>query len=153
MRCWHWVSVSQVCPSEPVPVLPKRREAEPICPFRVHSVVNPEYRFIDHRAVPWTQFPATEGIEVKTLPGAGNQKMELYRFAPNTVFPDHIHVGPEFVFMLEGSARVNNRWIESGWCSAAETGTHDLAFQSGNEGCVFLTVYTEGSHYLPSEPA
>ena len=49
--------------------------------------------------------------------------MELYRFAPNTIYPDHIHKGPEFVFLLEGSARVHNKWLHAGWASGAETET------------------------------
>ena len=45
-----------------------------------------------------------ESVEVKTLCSANNMIMELYRFAPNITYPDHIHHGPEFVYLLEGNA-------------------------------------------------
>ncbi|MFT7528917.1 MAG: hypothetical protein ACI9LY_004085, partial [Arenicella sp.] len=53
-----------------------------------------------------------------------------------------------FVYLLEGSARVDGKWIQAGWASAAETGTIDKEFLSGDAGCVFLTVYTIGSTFV-----
>ncbi len=88
-----------------------------------------------------------EGVEVKALCSANDQTMELYRFAPNTSYPDHFHNGPEFVYLMEGSARQNGKWLYAGWSSAAETGSLDHDFISGDKGCVFLTVYT-ASRYL-----
>ena len=72
--------------------------------------------------------------------------MELYRFGPNTSYPDHFHEGPEFVYLLEGSARHNGEWLEAGWSSAAETGSFDSDFTSGLQGCLFLTVYTRSRY-------
>jgi len=36
------------------------------------------------------------------LPQANDQIMELYQFLPNTLFSDHQHKGPEFIYFLEG---------------------------------------------------
>lgn len=109
--------------------------------------MKPKYNFVDSNAVDW-QPHETPGVEIKRLAGANDQIMELYRFAPNTIFPDHIHWGPEFVYLIEGTARVDGKWISAGWSSAAETGSLDHAFMSGDAGCVFLSVYTTGSKYV-----
>ena len=105
------------------------------------------YNFVDSNITEWVQL-GIEGVEIKTLACANDQVMELYRFAPNIVFPDHIHQGPEFVFLMEGSARVDGKWIYPGWSSAAETGTTDKEFLSGELGCIFLSVYTSGSEFI-----
>ena len=110
--------------------------------------MKPKYNFVDSNSVAWEKHDIAEGVEIKKLSGANGQVMELYRFSPNTVFPDHLHNGPEFVYLLEGSARVDGKWIQAGWSSAAETGTIDKEFQSGDTGCIFLTVYTVGSTYV-----
>ena len=109
--------------------------------------MKPEYHIADANVVSWEKHELAEGVEIKRLPSANGQLMELYRFPPDTIFPDHIHNGPEFVYVLEGSARVNGQWIHAGWASAAETGTSDKEFLSGDDGCIFLTVYTAGSDY------
>ncbi|MEM7358372.1 MAG: cupin domain-containing protein [Pseudomonadota bacterium] len=109
--------------------------------------MKPKYNFVDSNAIEWQQ-TETIGVEIKRLASANDQVMELYRCAPNTVFPDHVHVGPEFVYILEGSAQVDGNWITAGWSSGAETGTIDKAFMSGDDGCVFLSVYTLGSEYV-----
>ncbi|MFT5226226.1 MAG: anti-sigma factor ChrR (cupin superfamily) [Polaribacter sp.] len=110
--------------------------------------MKPQYSFADSNSVAWTTHGDANGVEIKKLLGANDQIMELYRFLPNTVFPDHRHNGPEFVYLLEGSARVDGKWIQAGWASAAETGTIDKEFLSGDAGCVFLTVYTIGSTFV-----
>ena len=110
--------------------------------------MKPIYDFVDSNSVPWEKDEIAKDVEIKKLSTANDQTMELYRFAPNTVYPDHIHNGPEFVYLLEGSARVNGKWIQVGWSSGAETGTLDKEFLSGESGCVFLSVYTVGSRYV-----
>ena len=109
--------------------------------------MKPQYSFTDSRSIVWEKYEGVRGVEIKKLPRANDQIMELYRFSPNTLFPDHQHNGPEFVHLLEGSVRVNSKWIQAGWASAAETGTFDRGFLSGDDGCIFLTVYTMGSKY------
>ena len=110
--------------------------------------MKPEYNFVDSNSVTWEKHAVAKGVEIKKLCSANDQLMELYRFSPNTVYPDHLHNGPEFVYLLQGSARVNGKWIEAGWSSAAETGTIDQEFKSGDAGCLFLSVYTLGSKFV-----
>jgi len=110
--------------------------------------MKPQYSFADSSSIAWEKHEEASGVEIKKLPQANDQIMELYRFQPNTLFPDHQHKGPEFIYLLEGSDRVDGKWIRAGWASAAETGTLDKVFLSGDEGCIFLTVYTIGSKYV-----
>jgi len=110
--------------------------------------MKPIFYFVDSNSVAWEKHEIAKGVEIKKLSGANDQVMELYRFSPNTVFPDHLHNGPEFVYLLEGSARIDGKWIQAGWAIAAETGTIDKEFLSGDTGCIFLTVYTIGSKYV-----
>ena len=107
----------------------------------------PKFNFADSEAIPWLKSEFAEGVEVKTLCSANNMIMELYRFAPNITYPDHIHEGPEFVYILEGSARQDGEWLEAGWASSAETGTLDSEFLSGENGCLTVAVYTR-SRYI-----
>jgi len=103
--------------------------------------VEPQFVFAGSDSTPWIISEISEiaeGVEVKALCSANNQTMELYRFAPNTSYPDHLHKGPEFVYLLEGSCRQNGKWIE--------TGTVDSDFISGEKSCTFLTVYTSSKY-------
>lgn len=81
-------------------------------------------------------------MDTKFLGSVDGQTMELFRFAPNTAYPEHVHKGPEFVYVIEGSARLSGQWLEAGWSSIGETGSVDSDFLSGEEGCVLLAVYT-----------
>lgn len=54
--------------------------------------------------------------------------MALYRFLPNIIFPDHLHDAPEFLYLLEGSAKVDGQWIQAGWASVAGMGTLEIGF-------------------------
>ena len=106
----------------------------------------PAFSFADAAAMAWSE-SGVDGVDVKKLGTADGRTMELYRFAPNTPFPDHVHEGPEFVYMLEGDAVQNGQRLNAGWAGVAETGTTEKDFHSGAEGCVFLTVYTR-SRYI-----
>ena len=88
----------------------------------------PKFNFADSETILWLKSEFAEGVEVKTLCSANNMIMELYRFAPNITYPDHIHEGPEFFYILEGSARQDGKWLEAGWASSAETDTLDSEF-------------------------
>jgi hypothetical protein len=102
----------------------------------------PKYIVANSSDMEWQAVPGSEGIEVKYLGSASGQTMELSRYAPNTTYPAHVHAGPEFVFLLEGSARLAGRWLLPGWSSIGESGTVDEDFLSGAAGCVFLAIYT-----------
>lgn len=102
----------------------------------------PKYIIADTNVMGWQPLPDSAGIQVKYLGSANGQTMELSRYAPNTAYPAHVHLGPEFVFLLEGSARLSGQWLQPGWSSIGETGTVDEDFLSGESGCVFLAIYT-----------
>ncbi len=105
----------------------------------------PKFTFCNTQALAWISSPDFPGIETKDLGTAGGQVMELSRYAPNTPYPSHIHVGPEFVFLLQGSARLGGQWLKPGWSSVGEAGTIDEDFQSGPDGCEFIAIYTPHS--------
>ena len=107
----------------------------------------PKFKIIDSKQAVWEKDSLVKGVEIKRLCSANNQRMEMFRFAPNITYPDHVHIGPEFVYLLEGTARVDGKWIEPGWASVGETGTWDKEFKSGESGCIFISVFTEGSKY------
>ena len=100
------------------------------------------YQFSDANSVPWRKSTFAEGIEVKDLGTANGRSMQLVRFAPGASFPLHQHAGPEFIYLLEGSAIQEGKQLSTGWAAVAATGTTDSNFHS-LAGCVFLTVYTD----------
>jgi len=109
--------------------------------------MDPKYIISNSHSVPWQKDKFTDGVDVKPLGAANGYSMELYRFAPNTSYPDHFHEGPEFVYLVEGQARQYGQWLEPGWASIGETGTLDDNFISGDAGCIFLCVHT-ASRYV-----
>ena len=97
---------------------------------------------MNSNSLTWQELAEYSGVEIKSLGTANGQTMELFRFAPNTSFPYHVHAGPEFVYLLEGRARLSGQWLEPGWSSIGEAGTVDNDFLSGDDGCQLLAVYT-----------
>lgn len=104
--------------------------------------MEPKFIVTDSAAMPWMKSEISDSVQVKHLGTANGQMMELYRFAPNTSFPDHVHEGPEFVYMLEGEASQNGKLLRAGWTSVAEIGTRDENFHSTEKGCVLLAIYS-----------
>ena len=100
----------------------------------------PRFSSIDANALPWTQSACSSGVQIKSLGKANGRAMQLVRFAPGTVFPMHLHTGPEFVYMLEGEAIQNGQRLLPGWVGLAEAGTVDDGFRS-DTGCTFLLIY------------
>ncbi len=111
--------------------------------------MEPGYIFTHADSSPWRRSVMTDGVEVKGLGTVDGRTMELYRFAPNTSYPDHLHEGPEFVYILEGEAWQNGQRLGPSWASAAESGTLDKGFRSGDKGCTFLTVYSASRYIDP----
>ena len=101
-----------------------------------------KYIVTNANALSWQELEGFTGVEIKSLGTANGQTLELFRFAPNTPFPEHVHAGPEFVFLMEGRARLSGQWLETGWSSIGEAGTVDSDFLSGEKGCIMLAVYT-----------
>ncbi len=100
------------------------------------------YVVTNSNSLSWQEDEAVPGMETKSLGTVDGQTMQLFRYAPNTSYPEHRHKGPEFVFMIEGRARLAGQWLEPGWSSIGETGSLDSDFLSGEEGCVLLAIYT-----------
>ncbi len=100
----------------------------------------PRFHFTDSTAAPWLDSKLAHGVQVKNLGKADGRAMQLVRFAPGTVFPDHEHAGPEFVYLLEGEAVQNGQTLKPGWAGVAEQGTIDERFRS-DTGCLFLLCY------------
>jgi anti-sigma factor ChrR (cupin superfamily) len=100
------------------------------------------YQFKDANTVPWRKSTFAEGIEVKDLGTSDGRSMQLVRFAAGASFPLHEHLGPEFIYLLEGTAIQEGKGLSVGWAAVAATGTIDSNFHSPT-GCVFLTVYSD----------
>ena len=104
------------------------------------------YLVTNYDAEPWRPAERVAGVEVKHLGTVNGQTMALYRFAPNTFYPDHYHEDPEFVFMLEGEVIQNGKPLKAGWSSAAKQGSPDKNFCSGENGCIFLCVHGKSTY-------
>jgi anti-sigma factor ChrR (cupin superfamily) len=98
------------------------------------------FTFTDSNTAPWLDSKAAHGVTVKNLGKANGRAMQLVRFEPGVVFPDHRHDGPEFIFMLEGEAIQNGQVLKAGWAGVAAQGTVDERFRS-ETGCLFLLCY------------
>ena len=108
--------------------------------------MDPKFLFTDSDSVPWQKSEVANGVQVKSLGTANGHTLELYRFAPNTSYPDHMHEGPEFVYMLEGEAVQNGQRLRPGWAVAAEAATTEENFHNCETGCIFLSVYSATRH-------
>jgi hypothetical protein len=104
------------------------------------------FHCIDAMSLPWRPSTVVEGVDVKDLGAANGRVMELVRCRPGTTFPTHHHVGPEFLYLLEGEAIQNGQRLRPGWAGVAAAGTIDADFHS-ETGCVFLIIYSaEDAH-------
>ena len=109
---------------------------------------NPKFFVGDSESIPWTNKGMPQGIEYKHLGGANGFVLELYKIAPNTVLPDHLHVSPEFLFVLEGKVFQDEKPVPSGWSVIAESGTEHRHFYTGDKGARTITVYGTDTQFL-----
>lgn len=100
----------------------------------------PQFFCSDSAGMPWTPSRFAPGVEVKSLGKANGRGLQLVRFAPGASFPDHLHTGPEFIYVLDGEAIQNGQRLQAGYAGVAEKGTVDAGFRS-DTGCTFLFVY------------
>ncbi|MFM0731411.1 cupin domain-containing protein [Paraburkholderia sediminicola] len=100
----------------------------------------PQFRWCDSSDVPWIPSTLATGVDVKNLVKANGRAMQLVRFEPGAAFPDHLHTGAEFIYVLEGEVTWNGRLLGSGSVGVAEAGTVERGFHSMT-GCVFLLAY------------
>src|SRR5262245_7938347 len=103
---------------------------------------DPRYHTTNAAALPWKASADVAGVEVKDLGAADGRAMQLVRCGAGVIFPMHRHVGPEFIYVLEGVVIHDGRRFGPGWARVAEGGTLDVDFRS-ETGCVFLIVYDE----------
>lgn len=101
---------------------------------------HPRFSYVDSADVSWTPSRFARGVDVKNLGKADGRGMQLVRFAPGAVFPDHFHTGPEFIYILEGEVIQNGQQLRRGYAGVVEKGTVDVHFISPT-GCTFLLVY------------
>lgn len=111
----------------------------------------PQFRWSDSNDVPWIASLFAQGVEVKNLGKANGRAIQLVRFAPGAAFPDHLHTGPEFIYVLEGEVTWNGRVLGRGSVGVAETGTVERGFHS-TTGCVFLLAYDLDQIFDSVEP-
>lgn len=102
---------------------------------------SPPFKFFDSAMMPWQPSRHADGVYIKKLGKADGSAMELVRFDSGAHFPIHQHLGPEFVYILEGEAIQNGHRLTTGCAAVAEKGTVDAKFHSPS-GCVFLLVHT-----------
>ncbi|MFM0161240.1 cupin domain-containing protein [Paraburkholderia sediminicola] len=100
----------------------------------------PQFRWSDSNDAPWIPSTLAKGVEVKNLGKANGRAIQLVRFSPGAVFPDHLHTGPEFIYVVEGEVTWNGRLLARGCVGVAEAGTVERGFRSMT-GCVFLLMY------------
>lgn len=113
--------------------------------------LTPQFFFGDSASLSWIPSRFAAGVEVKNLGKANGRGLQLVRFAPGATFPDHLHTGPEFIYVLEGEAIQNGRRLQAGYAGVAETGTVDAGFRS-DTGCTFLFVYELGQVFDSVDP-
>jgi len=90
--------------------------------------------------VSWRPPTLVKGVEVKKLCKANGGGIQLGRFSPGTTFPDHLHTGPEFIYVLEGEVTWNDRPLNQGSVGVAEARPIERGFRSMTV-CVFMLVY------------
>lgn len=100
----------------------------------------PAFKFADSAMIPWQQSRHAKGVYIKRLGKANGSAMELVRFDSGVHFPIHEHLGPEFIYLLEGDAVQNGQPLTTGCAAVAEKGTVDTDFYSPS-GCIFLIVH------------
>ena len=77
-------------------------------------MAKPKYTVTNANSLSWQVLEGYAGVEIKSLGTANGQTMELFRFAPNTPFPEHVHVGPEFVFFDGGTGTPQRSMVGNG---------------------------------------
>lgn len=81
------------------------------------------------------------GIEVRRLSAdrERNQMTALFRMAPGTAYPRHVHDGPEECYVLQGDLSVGDQVMHAGDYQKMAPGTQH-GVQSTENGCVLLIV-------------
>jgi anti-sigma factor ChrR (cupin superfamily) len=103
---------------------------------------NDGFYFVNAEQVAWRPSAFAPRIHVKDLGSSNGRFMQLVRYEPGASFPVHRHLGPEFIYVLEGELIQHGRRLGPGWAAVADAGTTDVDVRT-ESGCTFLTVYSE----------
>jgi len=98
------------------------------------------FRFLGKTEGAWlpSKFP---GVRVRPMSINASQgyAVVMVELAPGTEFPEHQHHGPEDLYMLTGTLRVEGRELSAGDFHHAEPGSHHSRLFS-EHGCTALMV-------------
>ncbi|MBS2023170.1 MAG: cupin domain-containing protein [Deltaproteobacteria bacterium] len=97
-------------------------------------------------ADPSAWIPAHEGIDILHVEGGprvANALTGIVRFQPGAPFPEHKHLGPEIVVVMQGEMRVGDKSFFAGDELPMEPGTVHQPI-GGPEGALILSVSMDG---------
>jgi len=100
------------------------------------------FLFVNTEQVAWRPSTFAPRVHVKDLGSFNGRFMQLVRYEPWASFPVHQHLGPEFIYVLEGELIQHGRRLGPGWAAIAAAGTTDTDVRT-ESGCTFLIVYSE----------
>ena len=86
------------------------------------------------------------GVEVQPLHRHGNENVFLMRWAPDTVYPEHVHAGGEEILVLEGAFRDEDRHYPAGSWVRYPDGSRHRPYTLGTGALLYVK---EG--HLPPE--
>lgn len=99
---------------------------------------------LDTRTGEW-QPSGVDGVDLLELHRHGTEVVEMYRFAPGSVYPGHVHGGGEELLVVEGEIRdEHGRYPSGSWIRYPDGSEHEVT--AGNEGGL---VYAKAGH-LPA---
>jgi anti-sigma factor ChrR (cupin superfamily) len=83
-----------------------------------------------------------EGVDLMPLHEHGREQVALIRFAPDTIYPSHVHDGGEEVLVLQGEIRdADGDYATGSWMRYPEGSEHEVA--SGPDGAL---LYVKVGH-------
>ena len=89
---------------------------------------------------------AISGVTFKQLSADDHSVTILFRLAPETVFPPHLHQGRETCYVVEGSYRTAGREFRAGDYVVAAAGTSDEEIRT-DHGATLLVVMAAADFY------
>lgn len=94
---------------------------------------------LDAAELPWQPSTFASAMFVKDIAVAGEFEMQLVRMEPGAKIPPHTHELPEFIYVLSGELRIDDKALTAGCVSIAAPGSEHLNVHSPN-GCTFVLV-------------
>ena len=110
----------------------------------------PQSTYVDVEHIPWqkTRWP---GIEIKVLmqDEATGMMTSLTRMAPGTTLPDHMHVGIEQSYVLEGALVDHEGACTAGNFVWRKAGSRHSAHAP--DGCLVLGMFQKPNKFFDEE--